>query len=154
MPMNKYFFIFAVILIAILGSVVWYLHGYAPATVDTSTTLVPYSNSQIGFALSYPSDWFVQFDGTEDGAVVLASEPREKNLHGPGIPGDEGSMWVDLVKGTCTPTTYEEEHDPDISEKTVCKDGFRITLGLWTNDPKAVEHKELLDRIAASMRAL
>jgi hypothetical protein len=113
-----------------------------------------YQNSQIGLQIDYPSNWFIQDENDTEGILTFASSPKAQNLNGPGIP-PLGNQWVEIAKGICNDQTanfVSEAPDLDISEKTICQNGFQITLGLWNEDGQFASHKQLLQEIANSLQ--
>ena len=128
----------------------------ASSTAEDLKDWKTYSNNEYSFELKYPNDWpsdyLLQKFGEGTWHFQNTSSP---SIHGIGIPG-VGSMWVDIAKGVCHDPSddFVLDYKPDIAEKTICKDGFQIILGLWQADTDFSKHKMLLDQILSTFKFL
>lgn len=134
----------------------------ASTTVDTSQWQ-KYTDTKNGFQIKYPYDWFVRAEGSS--VWSFQNMPFEDNINGVGLPGDSKSLWVELAKGTCNNPTSDfvgttfgptgtTIKPPVALEKTVCKDGFQITAGLWKSNSHLGTNEKLLNQIIGDFKPI
>ncbi len=130
----------------------------ASRTITTSTTVESwkiYRNEKYGFTFRYPADWPSDFSisAPEGASWIFQNTSIQNNLHGIGLP-PVGNVWIEINQNLCNPTGdfMGLGGNPNILEKTVCRDGFQITLGLWSNDPHLSSHKALLNQILSTFK--
>ncbi len=142
-------------------------------TVKTSQTILPgeswktFSVHEPGidgkmdsFTIMVPRDWVARnYPGKgQNGPWSLQSTPFENNLHGTGVP-EQGSMWVEIGycntmefvdSGEYVPFADEGDKYPPVVEKIVCKDGYEVRAGLWSDDPDYTKYTHILDAVLTS----
>jgi hypothetical protein len=118
--------------------------------IASSSDWIAYHNSTEGFGILLPPTWPADETGAASGPIFLQSS-LDAPLHGIGLP-PSGNMWVEIAKGICNDPSenFVLETMPSILEKTVCVNGFQITLGLWDNDLQKVSHEATLEKILES----
>ena len=120
--------------------------------IDPTANWKTYTNTENGFEFKYPPDWSSVSSDSSTGPWMLQSSSTAEIVHGIGLPSE--GAWINIAKGVCNNPTddFVAESKPDILEKTVCQDGFQITLGLWQNDKNLIKDKYSFDEILSTFQ--